>query len=67
MIARHAFGPYFSPPDGGPFLTEARILLNMAGLPCDEDRNDLFKAPMASCRESAARGEPNSRAARLPA
>lgn len=45
MITLYTFGSYFDLPDASPFVMKAMLLLKMAGLPYQEDRDGYFKAP----------------------
>ena len=45
MITLYTFGPYFGLPDASPFVTKALLLLKIAGLPFEENRNGFAKAP----------------------
>ena len=45
MITLYTFGPYFGLPDGSPFVIKAMVLLKLAGLEFQEDRNGYGKAP----------------------
>src|SRR5215207_933361 len=45
MITLYTFGPAFDLPDPSPFVTKAEVLLKMAGLSYQTDRNGFRKAP----------------------
>ena len=45
MITLYTFGPFFGLPDGSPFVTKAMLLLKIAGLPFDENRDGYGMAP----------------------
>lgn len=45
LITLYGFGPAFGFPDGSPFVTKTMILLKMAGLPFETNRDGFLKAP----------------------
>src|SRR5262245_29019300 len=45
MITLYTFGPAFGLPDPSPFVTKAEVLLKMAGLSYQTDRNGFRKSP----------------------